>query len=622
MKKPKRGKAQRAPKKTAKRTGPSQRTAAERKAIDKRAAAHSKNAKREQRAAARRKPSPLVVGITDGLQPLGPKLAQLVAETTGTIQIGRVKIGKRHRKNFGDLKTLAQSINDRGGLLQPIAITSGCELIAGERRMRAWQLSRFAGLPIPCHVIDVDAIVRGEWDENAERKDFEPSEAIKIKRTLESVMRKLAATRPAAERAAPGRKASGAGAGEARDKVARLTGYGRETLRKIEAVVEAAEQNPQLFGDLQAEMDRSGKVNTAHKKLTVRKARRAIETAPPPMPMNAKECGTWSIDFPWAAEMDREQASIDAADRAFRPYPEMSIKSVCKFAAEQLAPNLPDVVSVWLWVPNYVLVRGYHSHVIAALGFKPDHASTLLTWDKVELGRGQLLREQTEHAILLRRGRPLVDVFGENPPTTLIREARRENSRKPDAFYRLAERVTPATRYAAIFSQGGEGGLWDGHGDQVGKFAPDAARAAEAELIAETAAPAIARVEPEVLAAASAQAPDMPTAELVNLELIADGHAIRAELVVGLRKAGLATGRKEVRLTKAGLARLSELRQAVDAAAVAAYAAAGPPAPVEPAQIDLEQAIAAKSVPGDPGEMPAFLRRTRAAEGEAHAGNT
>jgi N6-adenosine-specific RNA methylase IME4 len=241
----------------------------------------------------------------------------------------------------------------------------------------------------------------------------------------------------------------------------------RESLRKAEEVVTAAEENPEKFGDLQTEMDRSGKVNTAHKKLTVRKARQAIETAPPPMPMNAKECGTWSIDFPWAAEMDREQASIDAADRAFRPYPEMSIKSVCKFATEQLVPNLPDVVSVWLWVPNYILVRGYHSHVIAALGFKPDHASTLLTWDKVELGRGQLLREQTEHAILLRRGQPLVDVFGEDPPTTLIREARRENSRKPDAFYRLAERVTPATRYAAIFSRGGEGGLWDGLWDRA-----------------------------------------------------------------------------------------------------------------------------------------------------------
>jgi N6-adenosine-specific RNA methylase IME4 len=177
--------------------------------------------------------------------------------------------------------------------------------------------------------------------------------------------------------------------------------------------------------------------------------------------------------FPWAGEMDRDQAALDAAGRAFRPYPEMSIKTVCQFAREQIAPNLP---TTWLasgcWVTNFILVRGYHSHVIAALGFKPENAATMLTWDKVEIGRGQVLREQTEHAILLTRGKPLIDVFGENPPSTLISEPRRENSRKPDAFYRLVERVTPAKRYAAIFSQGGEGENWDGHGDQVGKFAP------------------------------------------------------------------------------------------------------------------------------------------------------
>ncbi|MCZ7564717.1 MAG: hypothetical protein M5U08_13835 [Burkholderiales bacterium] len=71
----------------------------------------------------------------------------------------------------------------------------------------------------------------------------------------------------------------------------------------------------------------------------------------------------------------------------------------------------------------------------------------------------------------------MIDVFGEDAPTTLIREPRRENSRKPEAFYRLVGRVTPAARYASIFSQGGEGELWDSHGDQVGKYAPGAAPA-------------------------------------------------------------------------------------------------------------------------------------------------
>lgn len=512
MKKPKASKS-----KAAKRTGPSKRTRAQRDAISKRAAkwrpgakakADRRDARAEKQAMRAMRKVKAMASVVRKLQPIAPLLAPLVtpprseaervkaadaqvkatrhgSPTAPTIAIDKIIIGKRHRKDFGDLKALAQSIDDRGGLIQPIALKPNLELIAGERRIRAWQLSSFGGQPIPFHILDVDAIIAGEWDENAQRKDFTPTEAVKIKRTLEDVMSKIRAARPKGEKAAPGRRASGEAAGRVDDKVGRLTGIKRQSLRKAEAVVEAAEQDQERYGDLVDEMNRTGKVNSAHKKLQVREAKRKINDAPPALPMNAKECATWSIDFPWAGEPDRDQASLDAAGRSFRPYPEMSHKTICAFARDQIAPNLPEVVSVWLWVTNFHLVRDYVHHVIAALGFKPENASTMLTWDKVDLGRGQILRDQTEHAILLTRGKPTIDVFGENPPTTLIREPRRENSRKPDAFYRLVERVTPAKRYASIFSQGGEGENWDGHGDQVGKFAPAIARAAEAELIAE-----------------------------------------------------------------------------------------------------------------------------------------
>jgi N6-adenosine-specific RNA methylase IME4 len=536
-----------------------------------------RTAKRQVKAPKKAKPA----AKRRALKPIAPALAALVDKGKGAAPVliapGKIKIGERHRKEFGDLKQLATSINDRGGLLQPIAITSRHELIAGERRLRAWALSRFAGQPIPCHVIDVDALVAGEWDENAQRKDFTPSEAVSIKRALESVLARIAT--PAANAGKVGRPATG----RANEKVGKLTGVSRVTLERAEKVVEAAERDPEKFGDLQAEMDRTGKVNAPFKKLTVREQRAAIEAAPPPLPGNLKQCGTVVIDFPWAAEMDREQASIDAADRSFRGYPEMSIKACCKFATDEIAPQLADQVAVWLWVTNFVLVRGYASHVIAALGFKPEQASTLLTWDKVDPGRGRLLRDQTEHVILLTRGKPLVDVFGANPPTTLISERRRDNSRKPDAFYRLVERVTPAKRYASIFSRGGEGAAWDGHGDQVGKFAPASATAVEGEVVD----------------------------ELTVLEIVAEGNelALDVPMIDIFRERGLVTGRKEIRLTKAGLDRLDELRQAAEGAEAAASA---PAATAEPQQVDLEDAIAAKAA-ADPLDIPDFLKRTAAA---------
>jgi hypothetical protein len=52
------------------------------------------------------------------------------------IKIADIKIGKRHRKDMGDLNVLADSIR-RLGLLQPIGVTEDFKLVFGERRLRA-----------------------------------------------------------------------------------------------------------------------------------------------------------------------------------------------------------------------------------------------------------------------------------------------------------------------------------------------------------------------------------------------------------------------------------------------------------------------------------------------------
>jgi ParB family transcriptional regulator, chromosome partitioning protein len=57
---------------------------------------------------------------------------------TTTMPVNAITIGKRHRKDYGDLAGLAASINDTG-LVTPITVQPGGLLIAGERRLRAWQ---------------------------------------------------------------------------------------------------------------------------------------------------------------------------------------------------------------------------------------------------------------------------------------------------------------------------------------------------------------------------------------------------------------------------------------------------------------------------------------------------
>jgi hypothetical protein len=88
---------------------------------------------------------------------------------------------------LGDLAGLAASIADLG-LLHPIVINSAGELFAGERRLLGWKA-------VPATVIDLDAIVKGEFAENAHRKDFLPSEIDAIRRALEPIERTASKTR-------------------------------------------------------------------------------------------------------------------------------------------------------------------------------------------------------------------------------------------------------------------------------------------------------------------------------------------------------------------------------------------------------------------------------------------
>lgn len=94
------------------------------------------------------------------------------------VAISQIKVGGRHRKDMGDLSGLADSI-EKQGLLQPIGITEGNELVFGERRLRACR-DILGWTEIPARVVNVTSILDGEHDENEVRKDFTPSERVAI----------------------------------------------------------------------------------------------------------------------------------------------------------------------------------------------------------------------------------------------------------------------------------------------------------------------------------------------------------------------------------------------------------------------------------------------------------
>jgi DNA methylase/ParB-like nuclease domain len=100
-----------------------------------------------------------------------------------TLKIADIKVGHRHRKDMGDLTSLAESIR-QDGFLQPIGVTEKLELVFGERRLRAHR-DILKKKTILARIVDVPSIIAGEYAENEIRKDFTPSERVAIAKAIE-----------------------------------------------------------------------------------------------------------------------------------------------------------------------------------------------------------------------------------------------------------------------------------------------------------------------------------------------------------------------------------------------------------------------------------------------------
>lgn len=366
------------------------------------------------------------------------------------MKIREIKIGVRHRKDMGDILTLAHSIQSIG-LLHPIVVRKDKTLIAGERRLKACSMLGMAEIDVT--IIDIEQIARGEHAENVERKDFTLSEAVAIAEALEG-QEKVAAKERQAASGGKGRIASGklpqAKTGRTRDIVAKATGKGARTLEKAREIVKAAQEEPGKFSKLQDDMDRTGNANGPFKRLKVMKQAAAIRAEAPGLPGN----GPYRViiaDPPWPYEVRKD----DPSHRATHPYPQMSIAEIKLTDVGGLAHK--DCI-LWLWTTNHHLREAFE--VLDEWGFQ---FKTMMTWAKDRFGTGDWLRGQTEHCMLAIRGKPTVEIKNHS---TLLHGPLRKNSQKPDEFYAMVESHSPAARYAYLWSRL-KREKWDCHGDEV-----------------------------------------------------------------------------------------------------------------------------------------------------------
>jgi N6-adenosine-specific RNA methylase IME4 len=354
-------------------------------------------------------------------------------------------VGHRYRKDLGDIGALAQSIVNVG-LLHPIVITRDGQLIAGQRRLAACK--QLGWHEVPIHVVDLADVVRGEHDENRVRKDFLPSEAVAIAREVEPLIREAARKRQLAGQPSGNLPE---GKGDTRDKTSAYVGMSGRTLEKAEAVVEAAEQEPEKYGPLVREMDKTGRVGGVHKKLRVLQQAQKIEQEPPPLPTGPFR--VIAADPPWAYE----KRAGDVSQRGGLPYPSMSPDEIKALRVGDIAAD--DCV-LWLWTTNAHLPAAFE--VVKAWGFE---YKTLLTWVKDRMGTGDWLRGQSEHCLMCVRGRPVVVLTNQ---TTVLHAPSREHSRKPDEFYQLVESLCPGAK-VELFAREQRSG-WVAHGSECNLF--------------------------------------------------------------------------------------------------------------------------------------------------------
>ena len=94
------------------------------------------------------------------------------------VPIARLVIGSRRRSKLGSVKRLAASIR-RNGLIHPIFVRNGNELVSGGRRVEAFKLLGLAKIPArSADGLSDEALRAIELDENVERMDLLPADLI------------------------------------------------------------------------------------------------------------------------------------------------------------------------------------------------------------------------------------------------------------------------------------------------------------------------------------------------------------------------------------------------------------------------------------------------------------
>tara|TARA_Y100000593_G_scaffold17462_1_gene34925 strand:- start:586 stop:1722 length:1137 start_codon:yes stop_codon:yes gene_type:complete len=165
-----------------------------------------------------------------------------------------------------------------------------------------------------------------------------------------------------------------------------------------------------------------------------------------------------AIDPPWAYNEKGGFTSDDydaQNNRGAVDYPTMTVEQIKNINI----PSSDDSV-MFLWTTHAFLKDSFD--ILKHWGF--DYKATIV-WDKVKMGMGRNIRMQVEFCLLGIKGKPIIQGSSERD---IITEPRREHSRKPEAFYEMAERMCIGNKLDYFSRQNREN--WEHYGAEQGQF--------------------------------------------------------------------------------------------------------------------------------------------------------
>lgn len=398
------------------------------------------------------------------------------------IPIAEIKIGKRYRKDLGDIDSLCTSMAMLG-MLQPIGVTGDMDLVFGQRRLKA--ALKLGWTTIPARVVKVDALL-AEQDENEVRKAFTPLERHAIGEAMKAHVGERRG-RPSKEN---GQDFGQIPVGTKTDEyIAKKCGLeNRETYRQVGVVASDAtpelrqaledgliaidvaaqlakryspEQQRQAVERMRAAHAEGKRANENLARNAVREIRRAeridklVTIAKGNVPLDGS-IGRFPLiyaDPPWRYEHTPESESREIENQ----YPPMDLEDI---RALDVASVTTDDAILFCWATAPKLAEALS--VIEAWGFS---YRTCMVWDKEKIGMGYFARQQHELLLIAMKGEVPAPPPAARPPS-VYRELRGEvHSAKPERFYELIEAMYPELPKLELFCRTPRHG-WSAWGNQ------------------------------------------------------------------------------------------------------------------------------------------------------------